>query len=353
MLGSSIGTGWKRRSKAASFSIYFLYSFKVVAPTQCNSPLASAGFNILEASIDPSAAPAPIRVCNSSIKSTMSPEVVLISLRTDFNLSSNSPRYLAPAISCAKSNDNIRLSNKLSGTSLCMTRWARPSIIAVFPTPGSPIRTGLFFVRRDNTCITLRISKSLPITGSSFPERAALVKSTQYLSKTWNLLSGSWSVTLWLPRMDCKPFSKPSWVIPKDLKISLVFLWLDMASKKCSALKNSSCILSAISSAFKPTSFNVLEIKTFSPPETRGNLLTISSSLAMIEFGSAPTFFSNTGVIVSASLISSINRCSHSIAWWPSREHRFWAFEKASCNLIVICSKRIKTPQSNFVYQIK
>ena len=38
---------------------------------------------------------------------------------------------------------------KLSGTSLLTIRWAIPSTIAVFPTPGSPINTGLFFVRLD------------------------------------------------------------------------------------------------------------------------------------------------------------------------------------------------------------
>ena len=38
-----------------------------------------------------------------------------------------------------------------------------PSTIAVLPTPGSPIRTGLFFVRRESTWITRRISSSRPI----------------------------------------------------------------------------------------------------------------------------------------------------------------------------------------------
>ena len=39
-------------------------------------------------------------------------------------------------------------------------RWASPSTIAVFPTPGSPMSTGLFFVRRDRTWTTRRISSS-------------------------------------------------------------------------------------------------------------------------------------------------------------------------------------------------
>ena len=42
--------------------MYFLYSSIVVAPMHCISPLAKAGFNILDASIAPSAAPAPIIV---------------------------------------------------------------------------------------------------------------------------------------------------------------------------------------------------------------------------------------------------------------------------------------------------
>ena len=41
--------------------------------------------------------------------------------------------------------------------------------MAVLPTPGSPISTGLFLVRRESTWITRRISSSRPITGSSLP----------------------------------------------------------------------------------------------------------------------------------------------------------------------------------------
>ncbi len=37
---------------------------------------------------------------------------------------------------------------RLSGTSPLAMRWARPSTMAVLPTPGSPISTGLFLVRR-------------------------------------------------------------------------------------------------------------------------------------------------------------------------------------------------------------
>ena len=146
--GSPTCTFWKRRSSAASFSMYLRYSSSVVAPTQCSSPRASAGFNILPASIAPSALPAPTMVCNSSMKTMVLPSSCANSFKTFFKRSSNSPRYFAPAIKAAISNDNTRLFFKVSGTSPLTMRCAKPSTIAVLPTPGSPISTGLFLVRR-------------------------------------------------------------------------------------------------------------------------------------------------------------------------------------------------------------
>jgi hypothetical protein len=66
---------------------------------------------------------------------------------------------------------------QLSGTSPLAMRSARPSAIAVLPTPGSPIRTGLFLVRRARIWMVRRISSSRPMTGSSLPSRAACVRS--------------------------------------------------------------------------------------------------------------------------------------------------------------------------------
>ena len=169
--------GWKRRSKAASFSMYFRYSLRVVAPTQRNSPRASAGFSILEASTEPSAAPAPTTVCISSINKIISPAELITSFRTALSLSSNSPRYFAPAIKAPMSRPMTRLFFRFSGTSPLTMRCANPSTIAVFPTPGSPMSTGLFFVRRESTCMMRRISSSRPITGSKEPLRASSLKS--------------------------------------------------------------------------------------------------------------------------------------------------------------------------------
>ena len=162
-------TGWKRRSSAASFSMCLRYSSSVVAPMQCSSPRASIGLSRLPASIAPSAAPAPTTVCSSSMKRMISPCDSCTSLSTALSRSSNSPRYLAPAISAPMSSATMRLSLSPSGTSPRTMRWASPSTIAVLPTPGSPISTGLFLVRRERTWMTRRISSSRPMTGSSLP----------------------------------------------------------------------------------------------------------------------------------------------------------------------------------------
>ena len=173
-IGWSTSTGWKRRSSAASFSMCLRYSSSVVAPMQCSSPRASIGFSRLPASIAPSAVPAPTTVCSSSMKRMISPSDDCTSLSTAFRRSSNSPRNLAPAISAPMSSETTRLSFRPSGTSPRTMRWARPSTMAVLPTPGSPISTGLFLVRRDSTWMTRRISSSRPMTGSSLPWRGEL-----------------------------------------------------------------------------------------------------------------------------------------------------------------------------------
>ena len=55
MAGSLQRTSWKRRSRAASFSKYFLYSAQVVAAMVRSSPRARAGLSRLEASPPPAA----------------------------------------------------------------------------------------------------------------------------------------------------------------------------------------------------------------------------------------------------------------------------------------------------------
>ena len=175
--GSFTVTGLNLLSNAASFSINFLYSFKVVAPTNWISPLANNGFKIFAASIAPSAAPAPTIVWISSMKRIISP-AFFTSLSAFFILSSKSPLYFAPATIPEISSVTTLLSFKISGTSPETIFWANPSTAAVLPTPGSPIKHGLFFVLLDRICITLSISSFLPMIGSSLPSSAFLVKSS-------------------------------------------------------------------------------------------------------------------------------------------------------------------------------
>jgi hypothetical protein len=77
----------------------------------------------------------------------------------------------------------------------------------------------IVFVRRVSTCMTRRISSSRPMTGSIFPCRASAVRSRPYLSSAWNLASGCWSVTRWLPRNSASAFNTVSRLSPCVLKI--------------------------------------------------------------------------------------------------------------------------------------
>ncbi|EIR95639.1 hypothetical protein YPPY45_1105, partial [Yersinia pestis PY-45] len=56
-------------------------------------------------------------------------------------------------------------------------RSASPSTKAVFPTPGSPTKIGLFLRRRDRMSIIWRISLSRPKIGSIWLARALAVTS--------------------------------------------------------------------------------------------------------------------------------------------------------------------------------
>mmetsp|Transcript_17585 Transcript_17585/g.35124 ORF Transcript_17585/g.35124 Transcript_17585/m.35124 type:complete len:320 (-) Transcript_17585:466-1425(-) len=126
------------------------------------------------------------------------------------NRSSNSPLYLVPATRLANSRETTRWFLNLGGQSLanspnletcrCFTKspsslrskssstlssipgaariCATPSTIAVLPTPGSPIKQGLFFLRRTKVLNAFKISSSLPCTGSNSNLVAKSVKST-------------------------------------------------------------------------------------------------------------------------------------------------------------------------------
>ena len=223
---------WKRRSSAPSFSIYFLYSSSVVAPMHCSSPRESAGLNILEASSVPSALPAPTMVCSSSMK-MMTSLLCCSSFITALIRSSNCPRYLVPATMPPMSSVTRRLSASTCGTRRSTMRCARPSTIAVLPTPGSPISTGLFFLRRLSTWETRSISWSRPIVGSSLPSRARSVRSRPKWSRKGVLLFFFSFFPLAFP---CKTAITSSfaalWSTPKAARICAAMVSLSFSSAR-------------------------------------------------------------------------------------------------------------------------
>ena len=174
---------WNRLSRAPSFSILVRYSSRVVAPIHCISPLASAGFNMFEASKDPVAPPAPTIVWISSINKMIS-SFFSNSFIKAFIRSSNCPLYFVPATKLARSRDTILLSKRIRDTFRLTTLIANPSAIADLPTPGSPISMGLFFFLLLKIWETRSISLCRPTTGSNFPVSAKKVRSLPKLSST-------------------------------------------------------------------------------------------------------------------------------------------------------------------------
>ena len=203
----------------------------------------------------PSLAPAPTKVCSSSIKRMTSPSAFSTSLRTALRRSSNSPRYFAPAMSAPISRATSLRFLSVSETSPATMRWARPSTMAVLPTPGSPMRTGLFLVRLESTWTIRRISSSRPITGSSFPRRARSVRFRLNLSRAWYFSSGFGSVIRWEPRISMSTFKIDSLVtpFPRRIPAALPDFSSDMARKICSMLTYWSFILAASENAASRT----------------------------------------------------------------------------------------------------
>ena len=110
------------------------------------------------------------------------PSLCLISSSTALSRSSNWPRYCAPATMRGEVERDDALAAQRLGD-VALDDAARETLDdGGLPDTGSPIRTGLFFVRRLSTWMTRRISLSRPMTGSSSPRRARSVRSTPYFS---------------------------------------------------------------------------------------------------------------------------------------------------------------------------
>jgi hypothetical protein len=200
LFGSSTVIFWNLLSKAESFSIYFLYSFPVVAQITLIFHLPIAGLRILDASKLHSQLPAPIIVCISSIKRMISFSTLDASSITCLILDSNSHLYFVPATSEDISRASTFLFLIEKGTWPFAILSASHSAIAVLPTQGSHTSTGLFFVFLFSIAMSLSISSSLHIIFSILFSLASFVRSTEKKSRAGVVESSFFSCFLFLSK---------------------------------------------------------------------------------------------------------------------------------------------------------
>ena len=125
---------------------------------------------------------------------------------------SKSPLYLVPARSAPISKENIVASARNSGTFSLTIKTAKPSAIAVLPTPASPTKSGLFFLRRLNTWSALSSSLSRPIRVSILPLIASSLRLTEKFSIVLGSSSGCCSAS-----SVCGVFSSSILAIPWEI----------------------------------------------------------------------------------------------------------------------------------------
>jgi hypothetical protein len=265
---------------------------------------------------------------------TICPSAAWISLRTALSRSSNSPRYLDPASSEPMSRATTRRSRRDSGMSPETILCARPSTIAVLPTPGSPIRTGLFLVRRESTWITRRISSSRPITGSSLPLSASAVRSRPYFSSAPKVSSGFGEVTRWGPRT-----SEIAWT--RSLRAGRRSETPDFdsarARRMCSVEMYSSPRPADSFSACWRTQTNSLEGRTSGTvlPLSRGSFSTASWARRLASCASTPSRCSTGTTTPSSCSSRAASRWAGATSGLVLSEASRCAAATASCDLIV------------------
>ena len=270
------------------------------------------------------------------MKVMTSPSLRWISARTALSRSSNSPRYFAPATIDAMSSAMRRLPRRDSGTSPATMRWARPSTTAVLPTPGSPMRTGLFFVRRDSTWTTRRISLSRPMTGSSLPSRATSVRSRPYLASASKDPSGSGLVRgsgrSWARAAARSPASTPPSVRMRPASLSEAAV----AMRRCSVETYWSPAFAARSPASATTAMRAREVLgCVAAPSVRGRATRAFLVRAPIRARSAPVFSSREAAIPSGCSRSAASRWVGSTCGLPAAAADWSAEAMASCAFVV------------------
>ena len=200
-LGSPTKTCWKRRSRAASFSMCWRYSS---SGRRADEAQLAAGEHRLEHVAGVHRALAGGAGTDDRVQLVDEGDDLAVGCLDLVEHGLEPLLELAAVLRPGEHGAEVErvepLVPQASGTSPSTMRWASPSTTAVLPTPGSPMRTGLFLVRRDSTCTTRRISASRPMTGSSLPSRAAAVRSVPYFASASAVASGFSVVTVWPPR---------------------------------------------------------------------------------------------------------------------------------------------------------
>ena len=234
------------------------------------------------------------------------------------------------------SNAMTRLLRRLCGTSLWTIRRASPSAIAVFPTPGCPIRTGLFLLRRESTWMTRRISSSRPITGSSFPAAAAATRSMQNFSSDWYFASGFWSVTRALPRTCWRAFwtDLSSTALANSKRFAGASIVV-RASNRCSVDTNSSLIDPADFAAVSNTCCKLRLTEGWLALLDEGKRSTSDSTVDVNWDRALPILSITAGTMPPASLRRASSRWSGAISAWPFPPASVCALATAAWALVV------------------
>ena len=194
--------------------------------------------------------------------------------------------------------------------------------MAVLPTPGSPISTGLFLVRRASTWMVRRISSSRPMTGSSLPSRASSVTSRAYLFSASKLDSALGLSTLRPLRMSATAFSSACAVAPAVRSTRAAGL-----SEAASAISTRSCATYS-SPALAAACWAASRMRTRAgvicgwpapAPCTFGILPSSRASAVRAALSSPPAARIRPAAAPSSSSSSAFSRCSGVNCWWKSR----------------------------------
>jgi hypothetical protein len=216
--------------------------------------------------------------------------------------------------------------------------------MAVLPTPGSPISTGLFLLRRCSTWIARRISSSRPMTGSSLPARARSVRSIVYFFSDSRWPSASCELTLPPPRtaviaassaLRVRPFSRARRPasdlssVSANSTISLAMNW-------------SPCFCASLSARFSSDNSS-RPICTSPPlPLTLGSRCNAVFNAPVRPPMLAPARCSSERVPPSSWFSKAISRCAGSMYWLSLPTAWLCASARASCSLVVSLSSRIE-----------